>query len=128
MNEIEFKNRLDDILPKLYEQNEVQKSSKKEVDSYKDEVKALFEELGINEYSVDGIKVSITEIEKSSLKEALVIEYLKSKGLNHLIKTKEYIDESEILMAASRNEFNPLDLEPFMSVEIQKRINIKRGK
>ena len=128
MNEIEFKNRLDDILPKLYEQNEVQKSSKKEVDAYKDEVKSLFEELNINEYSVNGIKVSITEIEKSSLKEALVIEYLKSNGLNHLVKTKEYIDESEILMAASRNEFNPLDLEPFMSVEIQKRINIKRGK
>lgn len=128
MNEIEFKNRLDDILPKLYEQNEVQKSSKKEVDSYKDEVKALFEELNIKEYSVDGIKVSITEVEKSSLKEALVIEYLKSKGLNHLVKTKEYIDESEILMAASRNEFDALDLEPFMNVEIQKRINIKRGK
>ena len=128
MNEIEFKNRLDDILPKLYEQNEVQKSSKKEVDSYKDEVKALFEELNIKEYSVDGIKVSITEVEKSSLKEALVIEYLKSKGLSHLVKTKEYIDESEILMAASRNEFDALDLEPFMNVEIQKRINIKRGK
>lgn len=128
MNNNEFKEKLDDIIPKFYEVNEIAKSSKKESDSYKEVIKDIFDELNINTFTCDNIKVNIQEIEKSSLIEPLVINYLKENKLDYLIKTKEYIDEADILMAASRGEINVIDLEPFTSTKIEKRITIRREK
>lgn len=124
----EFEKKLEEIVPKFYEVNEVAKSSKKESDSYKEEIKNIFEELNIKDFTVDNIKVSVQNIEKTSFIEPLVIDYLKQHGLDYLVKTKEYIDEADILMAASRNEINVVDLEPFTTTKIEKRITVKRGK
>lgn len=41
----EFEKKLEELVPKFYEINEVAKSSKKESDSYKEEIKNIFEEL-----------------------------------------------------------------------------------
>ena len=124
----EFEKKLEELVPKFYEINEVAKSSKKESDSYKEEIKNIFEELNIKDFTVDNIKVSVQDIEKTSFIEPLVIDYLKQHGLDYLVKTKEYIDEADILMAASRNEINVVDLEPFTNTKIEKRITVKRGK
>lgn len=124
----EFEKKLEELVPKFYEVNEVAKSSKKESDSYKEEIKNIFEELSIKDFTVNNIKVSVQDIEKTSFIEPLVIDYLKQHGLDYLVKTKEYIDEADILMAASRNEINVVDLEPFTNTKIEKRITVKRGK
>lgn len=124
----EFEKKLEELVPKFYEVNEVAKSSKKESDSYKEEIKNIFEELNIKDFTVNNIKVSVQDIEKTSFIEPLVIDYLKQHGLDNLVKTKEYIDEADILMAASRNEINVVDLEPFTNTKIEKRITVKRGK
>lgn len=124
----EFEKKLEELVPKFYEVNEVAKSSKKESDSYKEEIKNIFEELNIKDFTVNNIKVSVQDIEKTSFIEPLVIDYLKQHGLDYLVKTKEYIDEADILMAASRNEINVVDLEPFTNTKIEKRITVKRGK
>lgn len=124
----EFEKKLEELVPKFYEINEVAKSSKKESDSYKEEIKNIFEELNIKDFTVNNIKVSVQNIEKTSFIEPLVIDYLKQHGLDYLIKTKEYIDEADILMAASKNEINVVDLEPFTNTKIEKRITVKRGK
>ena len=128
MQNDEFKDKLVEIIPKFYEANELAKSSKKEADSYKEVVKNIFDELNISSFEHEGIKVNVQDIEKTSFIEPLVINYLKQNNLEHLIKTKEYIDEADILMAANRGEINVVDLEPFTSTKIEKRITIKRGK
>ena len=127
MQETEFKQKLDELIPKFYDINENFKSSKKESESYKNEIKAIFDELNIKCYECFGLKVTVQEIEKVSFIEPLVINYLREHNLGHLIKTKEYIDEADILMAASKGELDVIDLEPFTSTKIEKRINIKRG-
>lgn len=124
----EFEKKLEELVPKFYEINEVAKSSKKESDSYKEEIKNIFEELNIKDFTVNNIKVAVQNIEKTSFIEPLVIDYLKQHGLDYLVKTKEYIDEADILMAASKNEINVVDLEPFTNTKIEKRITVKRGK
>ena len=128
MQEKEFRQKLDEIIPKFFEVNEIAKSSKKGSVSYKEEIKSIFDELDIKSYEYDNIKVSISEIEKTSFIEPLVINYLKQHNLEHLIKTKEYIDEADILMSASKGEINVVDLEPFTQTKIEKRININRRK
>lgn len=128
MQEIEFKEKLVELVPKFYEINEIAKSSKKESESYKEEIKTIFDELNITSFEHANIKVNVQEIEKNSFIEPLVINYLRQNNLEHLIKTKEYIDEADILMAASKGELNILDLEPFTSTKIEKRITVKRGK
>ena len=128
MQEAEFKQKLIEILPELYKANETAKESKKFVDSYKEVIKTIFDELCITSFEYQDIKVSIQNIEKTSFIEPLVINYLKENNLGYLIKTKEYIDEAAILMAASKGELDVVDLEPFTSTKIEKRITIKRGK
>ena len=128
MQEEKFKEKLNEIIPKFFVLNEIAKSSKKESESYKEEIKSIFDELDIKSYEYDNIKVSISEIEKTSFIEPLVINYLKQHNLEHLIRTKEYIDEADILMAASKGEIDVVDLEPFTQTKIEKRININRRK
>lgn len=124
----QFKEKLVELLPKFYEVNTVANSSKKEAESYKNEIKSIFDELGINTFEHDGIKVNVQEIEKTSFIEPLVIEYLREHNLGHLIKTKEYFDEADILMAASRKEINVVDLEKFTTTKKEKRITVNRRK
>ena len=122
----QFKEKLVELLPKFYETNKLYNSSKKEAESYKNEIKTIFDDLGINTFEHDGIKVAVQDIEKTSFIEPLVIDYLREHNLEHLIKTKEYIDEADILMAASRKEINVVDLEKFTATKIEKRITVRR--
>ncbi len=125
-NEV-FENRLKEVIPELYKADQIIKDNKQVCDSYKQEVKDIFEELDIQNYEVEDIKVSVQNIEKVTF-DPLLIEYLKSHNLNNLVKTKEYVDEAEILMAVSKGNIQANDIEPFLNTKIEKRLTIKRRK
>lgn len=126
-NEI-FESRLKEIIPELYKVDKIVKDNKQFLDSYKQEVKDIFEELNIQNYELDNIKVTVQDVEKVSLIEPLLIEYLKAHNLSNLVKTKEYIDESEILMAVSKGLISATDIDPFTKVKVEKRLTIKEKK
>lgn len=122
-----FESRLQEVIPELYKADQISKDNKQICESYKQEVKDIFEELDIQNYEVEGIKVSVQDIEKVTF-EPLLIEYLKSHNLNNLVKTKEYVDDAEILMAVSKGLISATDIEPFLNTKIEKRLTIKRRK
>lgn len=122
-----FESRLQEVIPELYKADQIIKDNKSICESYKQEVKDIFEELGIKNYEVEDIKVSVQNIEKVTF-EPLLIEYLKNHNLNNLVKTKEYVDEAEILMAVSKGLISTTDIEPFLNTKIEKRLTVKRRK
>lgn len=128
MNKQDFEDRLNQIVPELYKVDKIVKDNKHFLDSYKQEVKDIFEELDIQNYEVDNVKINVQNVEKVSLTEPLLIEYLKAHGLTNLVKTKEYIDENEILMAVSKGLIPAVDIDPFTNVKIEKRLTIKEKK
>ena len=117
--------RLTDIGLKLKQKNLEYLAIKKEVDSFKEEAKSLLDTLEISEFGDENFNLKLTLIEKPQMNENAVIEYLKNNGLDKYIRVKEYIDPDELIIAAQRGELKVEDLQPFMSVKVEKRLNIK---
>lgn len=107
----------------LYKKN---KDLTKRVTAYKDEIKQLFNDLGILEYTAtDGSKITMSVIDKTTIDQEQLINYLKEKGLNQFIHTKEYIDENEIAYAVAQDTINASDLAPMQIEKTEYRMNIK---
>ena len=86
--------RLEEVVTACCELYKKNNELTKRVKAYKDEIKKLFEDLHILEYtSSDGSKVTMSVIDKTSIDTEQLINYLKEKGLAQFIHTKEYVDE-----------------------------------
>ena len=117
--------KLKELAMSLKETNLFKKKYEEELKTKKDEFKELASELGVDSYKDEFVKVSISDIEKISFDTDSVIVMLRDKGLEKYIHTKEYIDESELAIAITKNELRAEDIKPFMSETHEKRINIK---
>lgn len=108
------------------------KNNKKEEKRYKDlassqnnEIKDILEKLNINNFEDENFKVSITKIDKSSLDETLVLKYLKEHGLEKYIRTKEYFEPDDLVIASNNGDLNIEDLSSFKIEKFETRLNIK---
>jgi hypothetical protein len=103
------------------------KQTGKIISENKDIIKKLCSELCIDSYETpNGSKISVTEIDKSYLNEAEVLNYLRTNKLDKFIKTKEYYDETEIAMAIANNELKAEDFVPFTIEKKEVRLNFKK--
>lgn len=101
------------------------KKLEKIVSEQKAKVKELFQKSGKTLYEDSDCKISQTSIDKSYLDEYRTINYLKEKGLTQYVHTKEFFDETELLMATSNNEIPLKDLAEFKVEKTETRINIR---
>lgn len=97
----------------------------KAIKTNKDKIKALCQELNLSEFSTDAGRITISEVDKSYLDEYQTLEYLKKNNLTDYIKTKEYFDEAELMMAISNGKLNAPDLNEFIIDKKEIRVNIK---
>lgn len=119
---------LDDAVSKIAEIKSNYDALDKTYKENKDTIKTLCTELGLEKYNKNGIKISLSHVDKSYLEEGPVLEYLKKNNLSKSIKTKEYFDEAEIAMAIANNELNAAELSPFIVKKEQINIYIKEDK
>lgn len=118
--------RLEEVVVACVELYKKNKDLTKRVTAYKDEIKQLFNELNILEYTAtDGSKVTMSVIDKSTIDQEQLINYLKEKGLTQFIHTKEYVDENEIAYAVAQDTINAADLAPMQIEKTEYRMNIK---
>lgn len=119
-------NRLEEIVGVCVTLDKQGKDITKRVKEYKDEIKQLFQDLNILEYTAsNGNRVSMTVVDKTSIDEFALINYLKEKGLTQFIHTKEYIDENEIAYAVAQGNINAADLAPMQVPKTEYRLNMK---
>lgn len=126
-NEINEKQaRLEEVIVACSEIYKTNQDLTKRVKNYKDEIKQLFLDLDLTEYTAtSGAKVSLTTIDKSTIDSEQLINYLKEHNLEQYIHTKEYIDESEIIYAVSQDLIKAEDLAPMQIPKLEYRLNIK---
>ena len=118
--------RLEEVVTACCELYKKNNELTKRVKAYKDEIKKLFEDLHILEYtSSDGSKVTMSVIDKTSIDTEQLINYLKEKGLAQFIHTKEYVDENEIAYAVAQDTIDAADLAPMRIEKTEYRLNIK---
>lgn len=109
----------------MKENNQLKKECSNKLDLQKERFKELAEALGVNEYHDEFVKVTITEIDKSFLREEETLKYLRDNNLTDYIHTKEFFDYAELEMAAVQKKLKPQDLAQFRETKFEKRINIK---
>lgn len=119
-------NRLEEIVGVCVTLDKQGKDITKRVKEYKDEIKQLFQDLNILEYTAsNGNRVSMTVVDKTSIDEFALMNYLKENGLTQFIHTKEYIDENEIAYAVAQGNINAADLAPMQVPKTEYRLNMK---
>lgn len=126
---IEDKNRATDelrvICKTIRDENRQVNNMSKTLEEKKKKVKEILGMLELNEFEYEGVKLTITEVEKSKLDEFQTIQYLKENGLNQYVKTREYFDEAELIIAAQEGLLNLKSLEQFIIHKKEIRLNIK---
>jgi len=109
----------------MKESNLKKKEFTNKLDLQKERFKELADILGVNEYHDEFVKVTITEIDKSFLREDETLDYLRKNNLTEYIHTKEFFDYAELEMAAVQKKIKPQDLAQFKEEKSERRINIK---
>ena len=118
--------RLEEVVTACAELYKKNKDLTKRVTAYKDEIKQLLGDLNLLEYTAtDGSKVSMSVIDKTTIDQEQLINYLKEKGLTQFVHTKEYVDENEIAYAVAQDTINATDLAPMRIEKTEYRLNIK---
>lgn len=123
---MEYNEKLDKLLESTKSKNDACKVLTDEVKAGREEIKNILQAANETKYiGQNGISVSILDVDKTTFNQELVIQYLKEKGLDKYIHTKEYFDESEIAMAMARKEIDATDFAPFTIEKHELRVLIK---
>ena len=89
------------------------------------EIKSILEELELDNFQDEDLKVSITVIDKSYLDETPLLKYLKDNNLEKYIRTKEYFEPDDLIIASNNGELNLEDIAKFKIEKTEKRLNVK---
>lgn len=122
----EKQKRLEEVVVACSEIYKTSKDLSKRVNDYKDEIKQLFKDLNLTEYTAtSGAKITMSVIDKSTIDNNKLINYLKEHNMTQYIHTKEFVDENEIIYAVSKDLIKAEDLAPMQINKTEYRINIK---
>lgn len=120
-----MKKELASLSLSMKENNQLKKEYSNRLDLQKERFKELADILGVNEYRDEFVKITITDIDKSFLREEDTLNYLKANNLTEYVHTKEFFDYAELEMAAVQKKLKPQDLAQFRETKTERRINIK---
>lgn len=116
--------RLEEVIPQYQTINNQYNTLGKTVKSLSTEIKDLMGDIDMDSYEVDGIKAKVTHVQSVSFDDELLLATIKDLGLNHLIKTKEYVDMAMLESAIYRKEIDAQVLAPTQIIKEQIRLNV----
>ena len=120
--------RLEEVIPEYQNLNNTYNSMGKTVKSMSNEIKDLMGDIDMDTFEVDGIKAKVSHVQSVSFDEELLLATIKDLGLDHLIKTKEYVDMGLLETAIYRKEIDASVLAPTQIIKEQVRLNISGKK
>ena len=121
----DINNRLKEFSYEIKDLYDKYKDIEKRYEEKKAAYKNFLSENNLQGYDDDSMRIKMTEVEKQTLDEEKTLMYLRQKKLDKYIHTKEYFIIEELYMAATRNEFNPADLNEFRKVIKEQRLHFK---
>ena len=120
---------LNAAIEKYYDINEEYQSLGATTELYNKSIKDLFDEHGISKYTTpNGLKCSVSTTTKPVFNEEKLIDYIKSTGVEGIIKTKEYVDMEALENALYHGTIKGADLQPFKEDKITKTLRCSKPK
>ena len=120
---------LEEAISKYYECNSEFNAMKATKDLYNGMLKNIFADNHINSYvNSDGIKVSVTTTTKPIFDEDKLIEYIKSTGVEGIIKTREYVDMEALENAIYHGNIKASELQSFKEDKVTTTLRCTKPK
>lgn len=125
----DVKNMLDEAIAKYYICNANYKALESTKNLYNKMIKDIFTDNNITKYvASDGTKASISTTNKPVFNEDKLIEYLKTKNIEGIVKTKEYVDMEALECAIYHGQVNASELQSFKEDRITTTLRCTRPK
>ena len=126
-------NKLEELVPKYYENKKEMDNLKKICDADNLTIKGLMLEEGLDTYKVDDIVAKYIVAKKENFNEVKLLQVLKAHGYLDCIKTKEYVDIEALENALYHSEIDAdtiVEMEKCKEVKeiIQLRVSKKKEK
>lgn len=121
---------INDVIDRLYENNENFKSLKKVIEADKTMVKTyvLNHDIANNTIQTDNAMATVVEVNKQTYKEKEFIEFLEKYEIPGLIEYKPVINMDALEDSIHHGYIAPADIEPFIITETTYRLDIKKPK
>lgn len=125
------KENLKNLINDYAEQNSLFNATKKVVDRLKSEIKEAFSESKISEFDTGDFTAVISNVEKQSFNEELMIPIIKTFGVRGVVKKKEYVDMDALEKAIYSGKITAeqvLQLDKCKETTSSQRLTIKKNK
>lgn len=121
---------INDVIDRLYENNENFKTLKKVIEADKTMVKTyvLNHDIADNTIQTDNARATVVEVNKQTYKEKEFIEFLEKYEIPGLIEYKPVINMDALEDSIHHGYIAPADIEPFIITETTYRLDIKKPK
>lgn len=86
------------------------------VDGLNKTIKGIMGRMGLSEFVLGDKKVTLTTQRKESFEEGKLVEFLKTKDIPGIIKTREYVDMDVLENAIYNETLGAAELAPFTVV------------
>lgn len=129
--EIQETNNLETLIPQYKEAKDEEKKIKSSVTELGTLIKDEFKNKQIEEYTVNGIRATITITPKESFNELQAIEILRKAlspdQFSQIVKTKEYIDDDAFEKAVYQGQIDASILQP-ATTPLEPTVTLRLGK
>lgn len=125
------KENLKNLINDYAEQNSLFNATKKVVDKLKSEIKEAFSESKISEFDTGDFTAVLSNVEKQSFNEELMIPIIKTFGVRGVVKKKEYVDMDALEKAIYSGKITAeqvLQLDKCKETTSSQRLTIKKNK
>lgn len=117
--------KLKDVGNAYRENKKTYNALEKETDKQKAEIKEILSQLEVDNFKDDDIKITITTIDKSYLDNELTLKYLKEHGLEKYIRTKEYFEPDDLIIASNNGELDLTEISQFKVEKTETRLTVR---
>ena len=125
------KENLKKLINDYAEQNSLFNATKKVVDRLKSEIKEAFSESKISEFDTGDFTAVLSNVEKQSFNEELMIPIIKTFCVRGVVKKKEYVDMDALEKAIYSGKITDeqvLQLDKCKETTSSQRLTIKKTK
>nr|DAE93679.1 MAG TPA: hypothetical protein [Caudoviricetes sp.] len=118
------------LVPKYAEAKKLENDSKKTATKLGNDIKAEFANQNLDSFSAGGYTVTMSISTRDEMLEDKMIDFVKSTGIEGIVKTKEYIDTDELEKALYNEMFTEeqlLELSKCITKKEIKTLRVKKG-
>jgi len=130
LGEVNYKDltKTEKIVKDFFDANEQKKSAEKKLKECREKVDEIYQPGQKEDLKRIGIEVNYSSSESSYIDSELLLEKVKELGLTDCVKTREYVDEEQVMQKLLDGEISPDVLTSCNKIKVTNKLFVKRIK